>query len=63
MRVSYDLQGRSMKAQMREANRQSATIVVIVGDDELKNGVAIVRQMETGEQREIPFDGLLGELR
>lgn len=63
MSVSFDIQSRSMKAQMREANRQSASVVVIVGDDELEKGVAIVRQMETGEQREIPFDGLLGELR
>ncbi len=63
IRVSFDLQGRSMKAQMREANRQSASVVVIVGDDELAGGSAIVRRMETGEQREIPFDGILEELR
>lgn len=56
--VGYDLKGRSMKAQMREANRQSAAIVVIVGDDELDSGKAIVKDMDTGEQTGIEFDDL-----
>jgi len=63
IRVSFDLQGRSMKAQMREANRQSASYVVIVGDDELEKGAAILRTMDTGDQREIPLDAILNDLR
>ena len=63
LRVAFDLQGRSMKAQMREANRHSAAIVVIVGEDELAKKAAVVRRMETGEQQEVPFDELLVALR
>jgi histidyl-tRNA synthetase len=54
--VVSDLLGRSMKAQMREANRQGARVVAIVGDDELASGVAILRRMDTATQEEVPLD-------
>jgi histidyl-tRNA synthetase len=59
----YDFLGRSLKAQMREANRQMARFVVIVGDDELKKEAATVRHMETGEQTEIAFSELVDFFR
>lgn len=52
--VGLDLRGRSMKAQMREANRQNAPFAVIVGKDELSSGVVQVKEMETGDQTEVP---------
>lgn len=55
----YDLLGRSLKAQMREANRQGARFVVIVGEEELQAQQATVREMETGEQRQVPFSQLI----
>ena len=58
VRVGYDLKGRSMKAQMREANRQAAPYAVIVGDDELASGRAQVKRMETGDQQEVAFEDL-----
>ena len=48
-----------MKAQMREANKLGVETVVIVGDDEIERGEAVVREMATGEQRNIPFDDLV----
>ena len=54
-RVLTDLQGRSMKAQMREANRVNAARVAIVGGSELEREVAIVKDMESSEQTEVPF--------
>jgi histidyl-tRNA synthetase len=56
--VSIDLKGRSMKAQMREANRQSARFAVIIGDDEIAGGTAKVRDMRGGEQAEVSFSDL-----
>jgi histidyl-tRNA synthetase len=53
-----DLQGRSMKAQMREANRQNARHTVIVGQDEMAESRAMVRAMETGVQENVPFSDL-----
>lgn len=56
LHVGVDLKGRSMKAQMREANRQNARHAVIVGQNELESGVVQMKMMATGEQVEIPPD-------
>jgi histidyl-tRNA synthetase len=56
--AASDLLGRSLKAQMREANRSGATHAVIVGGRELEAGRAQVKHMPTGEQEEVAFDGL-----
>ena len=63
LRVEFDLLGRSMKAQMREADRQAVSWVVIVGDDELERNEAIVREMATGEQKTVSFKAILQVLR
>ncbi|MGB8657653.1 MAG: histidine--tRNA ligase [Candidatus Zixiibacteriota bacterium] len=44
---------RSLKAQMKEANRQKAEKVLIIGEEEMKQGKAVLRDMGTGEQKEI----------
>ena len=44
---------RSLKAQMKEANRLNAEKVLIIGEEEMKKGKAVLRDMQTGEQREI----------
>lgn len=63
LRVAYDLKGRSMKAQMREANRQNAPVTVIVGQDELTAERAQVKVMASGEQSEIAFPDLVAYLK
>ena len=55
--VSETLQ-RSMKAQMREANRLGVQFIVILGDNELEKGIAVVKNMDSSEQEEIPLDKL-----
>ncbi len=62
LRVGYDLRGRSMKAQMRAANRQNARYVVIVAQDELEAGQAQVKNMGTSEQVPVAFDALTAYL-
>ena len=44
---------RSLKAQMKEANRQKAEKVLIIGEEEIKKGKAVLRDMKSGEQEEI----------
>ena len=56
--ADFALGGRSMKAQMRAADRSGAARTVIVGDDELAAGEAQVRDLQTGEQRAVPIDAL-----
>lgn len=58
LEVAFDLKGRSMKAQMREANRQAARFVAIVGDDELAAGEVQLKDMETGEQSPVRLENI-----
>lgn len=48
-----DYGGRSLKAQMRLAGKLSARYVVLLGDEEFARGMAILRNMETGNQLEL----------
>jgi histidyl-tRNA synthetase len=58
---AYD--GRSMKAQMKAANRSGATVAVIVGDDELAAGTIVVRPLRgDGEQTVVARPDLLTHL-
>jgi len=57
--VELDVLGRSMKAQMREANRRGARLAAIVGSSEMEHRVAQVKSMATGDQHAIPFDSLV----
>lgn len=56
---------RSMKAQMKLANRSGAHIAVIVGDDELAGGTVTVRPMsrDGGDQRTVARTDLMTTLR
>lgn len=63
LRVETDLRGRSMKAMMRHAASLGARWVVIVGPQEHQEGVASVRDMESGEQKPVPLAHVLEVLR
>ena len=56
--AEMDYEGASLKAQMRKADRLGVTHVVILGEDELARGKAILRWMETKAQEEIPLEGI-----
>ena len=58
----YD--NRSMKAQMKLANRSGAHVAVIVGDDELAAGTVVVKPLRTGsDQAPIARTALIDHLR
>lgn len=57
-----DLTSRSMKAQMRAADRAGARRVVIRGDIELEKGVVLLRDMKTGSQEELGLAELIERL-
>jgi histidyl-tRNA synthetase len=62
LRCDLDFLGRSLKSQLKEADRQKAKKVLIIGENELKKGKGTLRDMETKEQKEIEFDKLVQEL-
>ena len=61
--AEQDLLSRSVKAQMREANRQNAEFVLLLGEDELQKKAFSVKLMDEGTQLDIPFNKLIGFLR
>lgn len=58
-----DLAGRSMKAQMRAADRARASLVVVRGDTELAKGTFALKDMATGAQAEVGMPDLLERLQ
>lgn len=56
--VETDYMDRSVKAQMKYANKIGAKNTVIIGGDEISNNKASVKNMETGEQTEVMLDKL-----
>ncbi len=47
---------------MKRANKLNARVAVILGDDEIAKGVAALRDLDSGEQREVAFDQLAQQL-
>ncbi|MGI6037166.1 MAG: histidine--tRNA ligase [Limnochordia bacterium] len=58
-RVEVEVQGRSLKAQLKRADRLGVQEVIIVGEGELERGEVTIRDMETGEQRQVPWRSLV----
>ena len=56
------LEGRSLKSQMRAANKLDAKYVIIVGDDEIEKGVATLRNMQDGQQETVDVQMISGAI-
>lgn len=54
--AEYDYFGASLKSQMKKADKLNSAYVLILGEDELAKGAAILRNMASREQSEIPLD-------
>jgi histidyl-tRNA synthetase len=57
--------GDKLGKQMQYANNINASAVIMIGEDEIKKGIVVVRNMQTGTQQEIktePTDGLVEAL-
>lgn len=63
IRAELDYEGKSLKSQMRRADKFKARYVLILGEDELKKGRAVLRNMEDKSQEEIPMKDLLITLK
>ncbi len=55
--VQYDILGRSVKAQMKYANKTGARNTVVIGDSELESGEVTVKNMDGGDGAQLPLDG------
>ena len=53
--AEIDILGRSLKAQMKYANKIGAKYTAVIGDDDIENGVLNIKNMETGETLQSDF--------
>ncbi len=55
-RVGADYGGKSLKSQMKRADKSGARYTIIIGEDELSRGVVKLRDMEKSSEDEIALD-------
>ena len=60
--ASMDYIGRSIKAQMKDADRENARHTIIVGENELNEGKFTLRNMKASEEDAYTFDQILKKL-
>ena len=60
--MERDYFGKSLKAQLKAANRLQAQTTVILGEEELAKEQAVVRKMEEGLQEVVPLGELVSYL-
>ena len=58
-----DLLGRSLKSQMKYADKLGFAFAVVIGDNEIETNKAILRNMKTGEQKNVSLDSILNRLK
>ena len=57
-----DYAGRSMKSQMKQADKANARYALILGEDELAKGVVTVRNMESSGQEQVAREDIVNKL-
>ena len=57
--IDYDT--KSLKAQMRKAEKLGAKFVVILGEEEFKNKKVVIRDMENSSQKEVVLEDIIKE--
>ncbi len=58
-----DYESKSLKGIMRKANDIGAKYMLIIGDNELRKSTVVVKNMSTGEQKDVPREKLIEELK
>jgi histidyl-tRNA synthetase len=63
VRVEMEFGDKSLKSQMKNADRLGAAYVLMLGDKELDEKVALLRNMRTKEQIALPFEGIIEAIK
>jgi histidyl-tRNA synthetase len=63
VRIVLGAAGRSLKAQMRNANASGARYALVLGPGELADGTVTMRDLATGEQERVPAEEVGGRVR
>ena len=62
-RLAFARHKRSMKSQMREANKHNVRFVLILGESEVENQTVTVRPLDGGQQEVVPMAELIAWLQ
>ncbi|MGN8831341.1 histidine--tRNA ligase [Selenomonas montiformis] len=62
LKVGMDYAGRSMKAQMKQANKAGARYALIIGEEEVKESCVQLKNMANSEQQKVSFDNIVEKL-
>lgn len=62
LNVTMDYAGRSLKSQMKAADKAQARFAVILGEHELAENYAVLRDMYSSEQRQVPLPDIINTL-
>lgn len=60
--AELDYEGKSLKAQMRTADKLGARLVGLIGDDEIRDNTVTLRDMRTKEQRAMSQNNFISEI-
>jgi len=63
IRSDMDFQGKSLNSQLKVANKLNVQFAIIIGEDELKNGIVVIRSMDEKEQENVAFSEILRKIR
>ncbi len=63
LKTRMDYAGRSMKAQMKQANKAHARFTLILGDEEVKESCVQLKNMANSEQEKVSFDHIIDKLK
>ena len=63
LKCDSDTLRRSIKAQMREANRQKARYVAILREEEFGQGIVQLKNYKTGDQEAVMFDQVVDAVK
>jgi histidyl-tRNA synthetase len=63
IKAERDYMGRSLKAQLKYADKIGARTIVVLGDEEIESNKVVLRNMQTGEQKDISLDSILDRLK
>lgn len=58
-----DLESRSLKAQMRSANKAGARFALLIGPEEIERGLVKIKDMKDGTEQTVPLQEVAGKLR
>ncbi len=54
-----DLMNRSLKAQMKYADKKGFAFTIVIGDDEIEAGKGVLKDMRTGDHKDVSLDSIV----